>query len=297
MRRNTAVLLVVVSAACFATLAVLTQFAYDEGATPLPLLAWRFAITAALLGAYAGLTSGKALVGAVAETPRFAAMSLTGYGAASICFFFALQHTAASVVAVLLYAYPAMVAFADALIRKEPVGSARLAAIVLTFAGCALVAGVFQPGVTVSPLGIVLGLAAAVGYSVFTLLSERVSHTPRLVVMTYTFALSAAGVAVVTVLAGESLSPVDWSLMLWVLLGLIVVLPTVVAVLLFLRGVRELGASRAALVSTLEPVFTIALAALLLGERLTPVQYVGAALVVAGIALAEWPGRTPAPPL
>lgn len=297
MRRGAALSVVIVSSACFATLAVLARLAYDEGGTPLSLLAWRFAIAAAVLGAFLAVRSPRALADGLHDLPRFLALSLTGYGAASVCFFFALKFASASVVTVLLYAYPAFVASADAMLRHKPLGWQRLTAIGLTFLGCALATGALESGVSVQLPGVILGLGAAAGYTLFVLVSERMTTTPRMVLMTYTFALSAVGIAVVALLAGDVLSPTGWSAELWGLLGLIVLLPTVAAVLLFLRGVRELGASRTALVSTLEPVFTILMAAWLLGERLTLLQSAGVALVIGGIVLAEWPDPVPPQPI
>jgi len=112
----------------------------------------------------------------------------------------------------------------------------------------------------------------------------------RLVVMTFLFGISAAVIGVVALLAGESLSPAAWTPALWVVLGLLVAVPTIVAVALYMGGVRRLGASRAAIASTTEPLFTIALAWMLLGDRLTVVQAVGALLVIAGVMLAERSG-------
>lgn len=294
MRRRTALLVVIASSACFATLAVLTRLAYAEGGRPLPLLSWRFAIAATLMILLLSVRQRDALAQGLRDLPRYAALSFTGYGAASICFFFALQHITASVATVLLYAYPAIVALAEAGLDRERIPPARVGAIGLTFAGCALAAGILDTEVVVNPVGVVLALGAALGYALFTVLSDRlVGDRPRLVLMAYTFALSAIGVGAITVLTGESLSPTGWSPGLWVVLGLIVLLPTYAAVMLFLRGVRELGASQAALVSTMEPVFTVGLAVMILGERLTPAQSVGAIMVIAGIALAERPHRAP----
>ncbi len=292
MHRRVAFIAVIASSACFATLAVLARLAYSEGGRPLPILAWRFAIAAALLGGYLLARRPSDLRAGLKDLPRYAALSLSGYGAASLCFFFALQHASASVVTVLLYAYPAIVTCAEAALKRERVGTLRWLAIALTFAGCALAAGLVGSAVRTSATGIALGLGAAGGYAVFTLLSARLAASrPRLVMMTYTFAFSAVAIAAVSLGAGESLAPIGWTTTLWVLLGLIVLLPTFAAVLLFLRGVRSLGPARAALASTTEPVFTILLAAAFLGERMALVQLVGAGLVVAGIALSEWPDR------
>ena len=75
------------------------------------------------------------------------------------------------------------------------------------------------------------------------------------------------------------------------LLAAIVALPTFGAVVLYLEGIRGLGPSQAAIISTLEPLFTIALAAVVLGERLRPIQWAGAVLVVLGIVFAEIAAR------
>lgn len=290
MRRNTALMTVIASAACFATLAVLTRLAYAEGGSPLPLLTWRFAIAAVVMAAFLGVRQRAALVAGVRDIPRYALLSLTGYGAASICFFFSLQHISASVATVLLYAYPAIVAVMEGAIARERLPVSRIAAVGLTFAGCALAAGLLDTAAVVNLPGVLLALGAAFAYAAFTLLSSRlVADRSRLVLMTYTFGLSALGIGAVTLLAGGSLAPLGWSPRLWVILALMVALPTYAAVVLFLSGVRALGPSRAALVSTMEPVFTVAMASVVLGERLTVAQGAGALLVIAGIALAERP--------
>ena len=290
MKRGAAIVAVLVSAACFATLAVLAVLAYEQGARPLPLLAWRFSIVAALMAAYLAWRRPGELTAHLRCLPRYAALSLSGYGAASVCFFFALRYASASVVAVLLYTYPALVALAAVALHGERLTGRHVLALATTFAGCVAVVGLLDSRASVSVTGVLLGLGAAVGYATFSVLSSRVvAGQGRLVVMTYTFGLSAMGAVGVALLAGESLSPSGWTPVLWALLGVIVVVPTFAAVVLYLHGVRVLGASHAALASTAEPVFTIALASVALGERLTFVQSLGALLVVAGIALAEWP--------
>jgi drug/metabolite transporter (DMT)-like permease len=279
-----------VSSACFATLAVLARLAYAEGGRPLPLLTWRFAVAAAVMATFLALRQRSALVAGVRDIPRYALLSLTGYGAASICFFFALRHLSASVGTLLLYAYPAIVAVIESVLDHQRLPVSRVVAVALTFAGCALAAGLLDSAVVVNVPGVLLALGAASAYALFTLLSSRlIADRSRLVLMTYTFGISAIGIGVVTLLAGESLVPTGWTPQLWLILGLMVLLPTYAAVVLFLSGIRALGPSRASLISTMEPVFTVALAGVVLGERMTATQWAGALLVIAGIALAERP--------
>lgn len=287
---------VVASAACFGTLGVLANLAYARGAEPLPMLAWRFALVTTLMVVYQALRDRRALRVGFSDVGRFAALSLTGYGAASLCFFFALKFAPASVVAVLLYAYPALVTLAGwALDGRRPDGW-RMAALVGTFIGCILVLDPFGAG-AVRPLGVVLGFGAALGYAAFNVLSHRwMSRSPRSVLMAYTFGISAVVVSLLGVATGSPPLPVDWPVEVWALVGAIVLVPTFAAVVLYLEGIRGLGPSQAAIVSTLEPLFTIALAAALLGERLTAVQWMGAALVVAGVVTAETGERRPQEP-
>lgn len=290
MQRRWSLLAVIVSAACFGTLAVLTPLAYREGAEPLPLLAWRFLFAALLLGAVASIKDRRALFISRADFGRYSALALTGYGAASVCFFFALQYADASIVAVLLYAYPALVAIAGWLFLGHRASWQQGLAVLMTFAGCALVVGVGTGELHAQWQGIALGLGAAVGYTLFNLLSARwLDGRSRFTMMAYTF-----GIAIIlpvvgtTVLDGPaSLLPVGWTATAWWLLLAIVLIPTFAAITLYLEGIRGLGPAQAAVVSTFEPLFTIALAGWLLNERLTSLQLMGALLVFAGVVAAE----------
>ena len=289
--------MVVASAACFGTLAVLTPLAYAAGATPLPMLAWRFLFASALLAVVTGARDARSLVVTRADFVRFSALAITGYGAASVCFFFALKFADAAVVAVLLYAYPAFVTVASWVFLGEKATWRRGAAVLVTFVGCALVVGLFGGVQHVQWQGIVLGLGAAVGYTMFNLLSHRwLPGRSQLVMMTYTFGIAAVMTAVLTLLAGQSLSPASWQPAAWWLLGAIVLVPTFAAVLLYLQGIRGLGPSQAAVVSTVEPLFTIVLAWFVLHQRLAFSQVLGAALVLAGVVAAEIVARSTTEP-
>ena len=87
--------------------------------------------------------------------------------------------------------------------------------------------------------------------------------------------------------SGGSLSPADVSISLWPpLLGLGLV-ATAIAIQTFYAGVRRVGGARAALISTVEPVYAVVMAVILFGEHLEPVQLLGGARVIFGVILAE----------
>jgi drug/metabolite transporter (DMT)-like permease len=82
----------------------------------------------------------------------------------------------------------------------------------------------------------------------------------------------------------------------WLWLGLIAVVCTVLAISTFFAGMARVGPSTASILSTFEPVVTVALAYLAFSERLTLVQVAGAALVLAAAAMLAAPARKPVPP-
>ena len=73
----------------------------------------------------------------------------------------------------------------------------------------------------------------------------------------------------------------------WVGLIGIGVISTAIAIQTFYAGTRRVGAAQAALISTVEPIYTITLAVLLFGETLTTVQLLGGALVIIGVIVAQ----------
>jgi len=288
MTHRTGVVAAIVSAACFGVLAVLGSLAYERGVEPLQLLTWRFGIAFVLLGAWTAVRRPEGLRVPIADLGRFALLSVAGYGAASLCFFFALTYAPASIVGILLYTYPAMVAAAESLGRDALRVKGRITAIALTFAGCVLVVDPFSGSGAIHPLGVVLGLGAGAGYASFSILSHRwLPGRSRSVMMSYLVLFTALLAATAALVTRSTLSPGAWDVGSWALLAAIVVFPTFVAILLYWAAIRALGVSQAALLSTFEPLFTIVFAALLLGERLGPVQWAGAVLVLAGVVVAE----------
>lgn len=290
MTRRTALVAVVASAACFATLGILTKWAFAHGAEPMSLLAVRFATAAVVMAVAQAVRDPAGLRVTRGDLVRFLGLSLTGYGAASLCYAFAVKQIGPSVTTVLLYTYPALVSLIGWLFFKEAFPPRRVAAVVLTFAGCALVADVFTKGSGVTLSGVALGLGAALGYAVFNVLSFRsLGRTPRLTLMAYTFAFSALAMTAVAGASGTLGTIAGWDWQAWGVLALIVAVPTFAAVMLYLGGIKRMGAAQAAVISTLELPFTVAFAALAFPlERLSVVQLMGAAVVLAGVVFAEW---------
>jgi drug/metabolite transporter (DMT)-like permease len=265
-------------------MAVLGKLAYDEGATVGTLLSVRFVLAAALFWALV-LASGaahelRALRGRDLGTAL--ALGAGGYALQAGCFFAALARVDASLLSLLLYTFPAMVAVAAIVLGRERADARRFAALALASCGLVLVLASAEAG-AIDALGAALALSAAVIYTTYILISEGVAARIRPSLLS---ALVCTGAAVSLTLGSAlvgDLRPDEVSAAGWGWLAGIAVVSTVAAVSLFFAGLRRVGPTTASVLSTVEPVVTVVLAFIVFGELLGTLQLIGGALVIAAV--------------
>ncbi|WP_328416580.1 DMT family transporter [Micromonospora sp. NBC_00389] len=298
--------LCLLSAACFGAMAIFGKLAYEAGVSPGALLLVRFTLAAALLGmallvrpglrraepgphrgepgSQPATTRGRVLATAVA-------LGAIGYATQASLFFSALQRMDASLLSLILYTYPVLVTVAAVLLGRDRLTPGRGAALVAASGGTLLVL-LGAGGVSFHPVGALLAFAAALTYTVYILVADTVVHRlPPVVLSTLVMAGAAGTLGARALLTGGV--DFDFGPPGWFWLACIAVVSTVVAMLTFFAGLKRTGPSTAAILSTFEPVVTTALAALILGESLTPVQLVGGALVLSSVVVLQLrPTRT-----
>jgi drug/metabolite transporter (DMT)-like permease len=278
--RLTGVLLVAGSAAAFGSMAIFGVWAQDDGTGTPVLILVRFAAATALLVAYVRIR-GVRLPSARRCVP-VAAMGGIGYVGQAYCYFLALEHADASLVALLLYLFPAFVAVLAAVFLRERIRLVTAAALVLALAGTGLVVG----GGSGRPLGIGLAIGAAVIYSIYIAVGSVVTQGLDAIAVTTVVCVSAtvtSGLIVVALgLTGRSPAfPESWRG--WSSLVVIAAVCTVLAILAFFAGLVILGPTSTSVLSTLEPVVTVALATTLLGESMSCPQVLGGVVVLAAV--------------
>ena len=283
--RATGVALVIGSACCFGTLGVFGKLAYRLGLTTPQLLSYRFGLAAILLWVAAmilrqGLPPRRSLVG-------LALMGGAGYVGQSGSYFSALHFIPASTNALLLYTFPVVVTLLATVLFHEPLGWLKLGAVGLAFLGTVLV--VEAQLRAAAPIGIALGLGSAAFYSGYILYGSRLLPGLPPVSATAMIMTSAAVVWTAYATINGQLA-VDWTPSRLLLIASFAVVGTTIPVLTFILGLRLLGPSRAAILSTFEPASTVLLAVIILGESANPIQYVGGALILASVVLLEGPG-------
>ena len=284
-RSAAGVALVIGSACCFGTLGVFGKLAYRLGLTTPQLLSYRFGLAALLLWLAAavtrqGLPPRRSLLG-------LAIMGGAGYVGQSGSYFSALHFIPASTNALLLYTFPVVVTLLAALLFHEPLGWSKLSAVGIAFVGTLLV--VEAQLHAAAPIGIVLGLGSAAFYSGYILYGSRLLPGLPPVSATATIMTSAALVwSAYAAVTGQL--AVAWTVPRVALIVSFAVLGTTIPVLTFILGLRLVGPSRAAILSTFEPAATVLLAVIILGETANPIQYLGGALILASVLVLEGPG-------
>lgn len=267
---------IVLSATGFGAMAIFAKLAYRDGVTLPTLLFLRFAIAGALLAAGGMLCAMRWPRGR--DLAWLVAMGGLGYVGQAWCFFSALQHASAGLVGLLLYLYPALVTVLSALVFGRHIGRGRGWAVAVALAGTAFTVG---GDLSSEAIGIVLGVGAALIYSVYILAGERVM--PRVgafAAATVVMCSAAVVYGVAALAAGPTLPATTGG---WMALLAIALFSTLLAILGFFKGLEKLGAADASTLSTLEPLITIGLAAVVLGETVTAVQLAGGALVLAAV--------------
>lgn len=294
--------LTVVSAFGFGSGALFAQPVYAAGVGWHVLMAWRFLIGASLAWVWVALSPStrrglrrmdrRAFVVAVALGVLYTGNSST--------YFAGLETVSASLAALIVYIYPALVAVLSLRFGQRLEGRRAWGALGLALAGVTLAVGNIGAA-EVPPLsGLLLTAVSPVVYAVWIVLAARLSGERRSGVGQEADAgadpmsagavmLSATAVAFwLSALAlGRPVLPAEIPGAAWGGIAGVGIVSTFVAVQGFYAGAHRIGAARASIVSTVEPIWTIVLANLLFAESLGPLQLVGGAMILAGVVIAQ----------
>jgi drug/metabolite transporter (DMT)-like permease len=272
------VLLIITSALSFGAMPIFARLAYSSGADPITVLFLRFGLAAVVM-------MGIMLFGKI-RFPRglllleLILLGAIGYVGESLAYFTALTMASAGLVALLLYIYPALVTALSAIFLKEHLTTVKVVALFFALSGTALTIQITSGG---SIIGILLGIAAAVDYAIYILLSSRIVRRSGSIGSTSIIIASTAGVyAIIAPIHGLAF---PGSALGWIAVLAIALISTVISFVTFFAGLKRIGPTTASTLSTFEPIVAVALAAVVLGETITPVQALGGLLILIAVVI------------
>lgn len=271
------------AALLWSTIGLLVRGLHDTyGVAALTIAFWRAGIGAVVAFSVLLLTQRARLRVAPRDWGFFVAYGALGIGAFYWVYAQAIVQTTVTMAVVLLYTAPAFVTLFAWRMFGEPLGGRKIIALGLAFGGCALVARVYDPAqLRLNGLGIVFGLGAGLTYALFTLLGKRaVQRYAPWTALTYQLIFGALFLLPFQDAAACARLiefPHAWLYLFALALG-----PTLGAVGFFTAGLRDVPASNASILATIEPVMASVLAYIVLGERLEVWQMLGGGMVMGG---------------
>lgn len=268
------------SAVGFACLAILVKLGYRAGLTDMALLQYRFLFGAALLFLFLSLKDPTLLRIRPAALGKAAFLGLVLHGLQSAFFFKALKYIPASTTSLILYIYPVTVTILSAAFLGLKVGRTLiLSLLILSVGSCLVFYDAFLREMNL--LGILLAFGTTLTFSLYLILVQVFLKGEKPLSVAF-YVILFTGLAFLFFNNPLQILWMDGTqFLIAVLLGLV---PTAVAVVLQYRAIETIGSAYTAVFSTLEPVATVALAAVALGESVEALQWAGMVLIVAGIA-------------
>jgi drug/metabolite transporter (DMT)-like permease len=281
------IIFILISAAGFGAMPIFANYAYAYGTEPITLLFLRFTLASGIMLIYnmfrkARFPKGRILVISIL-------MGSIGYSGQSFTYFTALLYAPAGTVAILLYLYPALVTGFSILFLKQKITLPEIIALILALTGTVCVIGLETGG---KPLGIILGVMAAFIYSIYIITGSRIMPNTDVITTSTIIMMSAGTVYTMGILVRGAQFPTQVAG--WSAVGGIVVISTVIAIVTFFEGLKRTGPVHSSMLSTVEPVVTVALAWIAFNEGVTLIKLIGGAMILtAGIMLARKPSRPP----
>jgi DME family drug/metabolite transporter len=280
-------LAVVAAASIWGTLGLFAKILYAQGVSFESLVAVRASVGWVAVMTFV-LATGKAKRLRVSgrDLAFLAPQGLIGIGLFYLLYFYTVGESTVGTAAILLYCSPAFVVLAR-LFLDEALNAAKVLVLFLTAGGIFLVAGAYDPtNLEVTTAVLLTGLLSGLTYGLYSIFGRPVTgHLNPSVILSYALffgGLLLYAFAIPTLDTLASLPIGSYALLL-----MLAVVHTTLGFALYTFGLARLGAGRAAILATVEPVVAGVLGIALLGEALTIPKAAGALLVISGAALAQ----------
>jgi drug/metabolite transporter (DMT)-like permease len=219
---------------------------------------------------------------------KVAALGFIGYYAASFLDFIGLKYVGAGIGRLILYLYPTLVLLISFLFLHRRPTRRQLAALVITYAGVALILSSQMHGGAEGRLfllGALFVFASSLFYATYLVAGgELVKRVGSMRFTAYSMAVATLP-AVMQFFVFEPMSALDLPSRVWLYAILLATLTTVLPLFIQAEALKRIGATEFALIGALGPVSVALTSALGLDERFTLIQALGGALVIFGVLL------------
>ncbi len=273
------------SASGFAFLPTITRYIYAVSElNPTDIAIWRFTMACIIIWSLFYVTQPKEPKASPIPLWQMGVLGVL-YALSALSAFFALQYISASLFVVLFYTYPAMVAILSLLIGIR-LSVWAWVALVLTLVGIVFTVPDLSLLTADSALGIVIALANALFVALYFIISARFLSGVSSMLRSTSWVM---GITWIVLLFSIPLFGIQAPSNIATILSLIAlsIVCTVIPIFCMNAAIQTIGAARASIIGSVEPVVAMLLAVFLLGEQVLPLQWIGAGLIVFAVVLLE----------
>jgi drug/metabolite transporter (DMT)-like permease len=227
-----------------------------------------------------------------ADIFRMLLLGVPGVAASNYFYYLAIQRTNVATAIILQYTAPVWVLLYMVARRLQKATWQRILAVTLAVIGIALVIGLFRSGgLRLDAVGVIAALLAAFSFAFYSIaghgLLTRYDHWMVLLWVTF-----AASLFWIVLDPPWKIAAAHYTGSQWLFLAVFSMVSALAPYSFYFAGLKYLEPTRAVVVSCLEPVFSIVIAAAALGEILRPLQTLGIVIVLAAIVVVQLPGKT-----
>lgn len=227
----------------------------------------------------------------VADLRRMLVLGVLGVAASNYFYYLAIQRTNVGTAIILQYTAPVWVLLYTVARGQQKATAQRVSAVGLAMAGIALVLGIVSgKGLRLDLVGVGAALLAAFSFAFYNVAGHSIlARHDRWIVLLYT--VCSASLFWTVVNPPWKIMAAHYSSTQWLFLMAFSLVSVMVPFSFYFAGLQHLEPTRAIVVSCLEPVFSILLAAVILGELMRPIQALGIVLVLVAIVVVQLPDR------
>jgi RarD protein len=231
----------------------------------------------------------KISLNSIKENALMLIMSGIGLGLNWVLFFQAFKYTTVPNATLSYYFAPVFVMILSPFILKEKITSIKIFCIVMAMTGLLLIVNVGGPNIDGSYnhlKGILFGLSAASAYATVVLMNKFIKNLSGFETTLMQLAVASV-VLLLSVLVENNLNLAAINSKAWIFILILGVVHTGIGFLLYFSSMKELNAQSIAILSYIDPISAVIIAAMLLGETMTAIQMVGGVLILGSTFLSE----------
>lgn len=271
----------IISAFAFGSMAILVKLGYNVGVSGGEMMQYRFTYAVLLLLVVLLIKDKSLLKISRSGLGKCAFLGMVVYWTQTTCFVNALATIPASTTSLVLYGHPVAVTLLSAIFLKMKIDRVVTFSLILVMTGCCLVFyDAFLREVHLT--GLLYAIGAMATFSCYLVLVQVLLRGLKPLTATFYVMLFAAVSFTISGDPSAWLHPTWERVSLGFALGL---LPGVIAVTFLYIAIEKVGSAYACIFSSVEPVVTLAAAAIFLNENVVLLQIGGAVLIIAGIVI------------